>query len=461
MIIYQNLQNVLMIRIQQLGPRVLIIIFSFLFISSGKHRPRAYFSKIHTTHANSFSAEFRDYNLIDSTSNFELNAVLCSFLGDHASSIKYATKRAPIKGNHVITANLSSSQINNLRTNYLQIISSLPPHSLEKEEAIKMLRILNTPTDVKEVFNNKNIVKAIDFILSNAINYNYLLINESHYNSQNRAFTKSLLKPLWSLGYRYLALETLSYDDPELAKRGYPVMNTGYYTQESVFGNLVREALRIGYKIIPYEYDSKNSVLRDSMQAVNIYKQTYKADLKGKVLVHAGYSHIAEAGDRSFKPMGLQLKGLLQEEILTVDQESMTELLDSEKRHPYYNYAIDNFSTDFPFVVVDSTNQSIVDPINSIGIDIQVYHPFTTYVQGRPKWIIDETNSAFQLPKYILKYKGYLLQAIKHDELSNAVPIDQFVISENKSIVLPRGIFLLRLIDKNGSLTGTIDLTIK
>lgn len=42
-------------------------------------------------------------------------------------------------------------------------------------------------------------------------------------------------------------------EDTLLNERGYPLLSSGYYTQEPQFGNLVREALRIGYELFPYE----------------------------------------------------------------------------------------------------------------------------------------------------------------------------------------------------------------
>jgi hypothetical protein len=324
-----------------------------------------------------------------------------------------------------------------------------------------MLNILDPPKDLTKLFKERRIISAQKFITEIAVRYHFVLINEAHYSSQNRAFTKSLLKPLWDRGYRYLALETLSDYDSLLLQRGYPINNTGYYTKESAFGNLVREAIQIGYRLIPYEFGSDNGNLRDSIQALNIVTRTIQKDSIGKVLVHAGYGHIFESGDRLTKPMGFQLKRLVKSEILTIDQETMTELNDEQKVHPYYKYVINNYKPDFPVVAVDQNNYPLVDPINSFGIDIQVYHPQTVYINERPKWLIDNHSKLYDLPKHIKKYSGYLIQVIRKGEAVDSTPVDQFVIGKNRSLVLPPGEYLFRLIDRTGSLEGKGTLSIK
>src|SRR5690606_17379848 len=87
-------------------------------------------------------------------------------------------------------------------------------------------------------------VNAKDYIIEQSKNAQIIIINEAHHIPKHRAFTKSLLKKLYDNGYRYLGLEALF--DSTINERKYPVIETGYYTKEPEFGNLITEALKVG-----------------------------------------------------------------------------------------------------------------------------------------------------------------------------------------------------------------------
>ena len=436
--------------IRQLGISLLVII---LFSSSCNNQPMdVIFSEVEAVDIKNFNTVFAEYSGMDFAKNFELNAVLCSFVGDHKNAIEFATKDAHYSQNPELNFGLNDAQMILAKKNYEAILKDPNASDEVKVEAHKILSLLNHSKDLKEVFKEQKMLSAKDFIVDQSKDYHFLLINEAHYSSQNRAFTNTLLYPLWKKGYRYLALETLGYDDQMLSERGYPIAISGYYTRDAVFGNLVREALQIGYKLIAYEYSSLNGTLRDSIQALNIYDKTLRRDTIGKVLVHAGYSHISEMGDSNYKPMGLQLKKLIGRDILTVDQQNMTQMTDNSKMASYYIYAIDHYTINQPVVFTDDNKQALVDPINSFAIDIQVYHPFTTYIKGRPSWLITNNTKLFELPASIKKHNGYLLQVLRKGDIQEAVPIDQFVIDQETALVLSKGEYIFRLIDRDGSL---------
>lgn len=90
--------------------------------------------------------------------------------------------------------------------------------------------------------------------------------------------------------------------------RGYPVLSTGFYTRDPAFGDLVRRALKLGYRIVPYEpsyeqlrpktEDRSPADLvnrRERLQANNIHKRVFSKDPAAKVLVIGARGHIAES----------------------------------------------------------------------------------------------------------------------------------------------------------------------
>ncbi len=435
-----------------------------LMVLAGCTGPRktVHFSAISNIDSLNYYPSFRKYCEINPAENFESNAVVSSFFGDHRGAIDFATRKASGDQNTQTSLQVSEVEAAWLRQQVEGVLNNPESPPEARAQAQKMLAVLSLETDVTKVFQNKSPRNARDFILEKAKSYHFLLLNEAHYSSQNRAFTHSLLAPLWKQGYRYLALETLGYSDTSLTGRGYPLLNTGYYTQDPTFGNLVREALALGYKLVTYETTQKHDgTLRDYDQALHIYQQTWQRDTVGKVLVHAGYGHIAELKNPGYSPMGSQLKEMARQDLLTVDQEEMTEMMDEQEMHPYYRHVIKHFQPAEPVVFVDAKEQVLVDPVRSMLVDMQVHHPVTTYVKGRPDWLFIQGVAPVALPKAFASYRGYLLQATPRGELPNTVPVDQLVIGKGEALAVPPGTYELRLIDCNGTLRGKAELRVE
>lgn len=421
--------------------------------------PQASFSPIIPTSIAAFDSAFTEYCAIDSTFYFEQNAVMSSFFGDHQKAVYYATKSQAL-GKAVDQVPMNETEIMLAKEQLEYVLNDDSASSEDKRIAQMMLNLLSHST-TEETFQDAIAHNAQGLIVDSARNYHFLLINEAHYNSQNRAFTRSLLKPLWEEGYRYLALETLWYTDTTLMERGYPVLSTGYYTRDPVFGNLVREALKIGYTLVTYETTAGlDRTLRDQDQARNIYQKTWQQDSVGKVLVHAGYDHIGEVGEESYQPMGAYLKALLGQEILTVEQQEMNALLESTKVHPFYQYAVDHYKLEEP-TIFTKDGQVLIDPIRSNTVDVQVYLPITKYEKGIPEWLLSGNSKLYELPPTFEAYDGHLLQAVPLEERVDAIPVDQFVMGpERRSLLLPPGDYQLRIIDCQGTLVGVSEVKI-
>src|SRR5690606_18409918 len=107
----------------------------------------------------------------------------------------------------------------------------------------------------------------------------------------HRVFTESLLEGLYQNGYRYLGLEALA-EDSLINIRKWPVINDGYYTNEPQFGNMIREALRLGFIVFGYESGGRGKE-REMGQAANIV-EILKNDPNTKILIHCGFGHIVE-----------------------------------------------------------------------------------------------------------------------------------------------------------------------
>lgn len=148
-------------------------------------------------------------------------------------------------------------------------------------------------TIIKE--NSKTGTSVIEKIIEEAQQHKIVMINENHFYPNHRLLISDLLPKLKNLGYDYLALEALGEKQDSLLnlKNSYPRLETGFYTREQNYSNLIREAKAIGFEFIAYE-NTNNNKNRELGQAENLYNKTFKLHPNRKVLVLAGIDHILE-----------------------------------------------------------------------------------------------------------------------------------------------------------------------
>jgi hypothetical protein len=318
---------------------------------------------------------------------------------------------------------------------------------------------MNYKTDVDEV-SRRQIYKVIQgmkdikhvdaekFISFIARNYKVIMINEAHNKPLHRAFMLSLLDDLYKKGFRYLAMEMLNNSsDHSLDKL---TSSTGYYSAEPVAGELIRTALDMGFTLVSYEDTlgyQHTATQRDSIQALNIYR-TILRDSSARIIVFAGYGHIAEKGNDEYIPMGMAFKKISGIDPLTIDQSSMTEESDFAFGKAFYDAYMQKFQ-------LTSASVAMIDdqPVNvtqSELYDVTVIHPPTTYRDARPTWL--GLNGRRQ-PTYIKpsNKNTFFVQAYyQFESFSNkpgqVVPADQTYIPTSKGsylLYLRRGKYIV------------------
>ena len=169
---------------------------------------------------------------------------------------------------------------------------------------------------------------AADVITQLAVDRHIVMINEAHHNAHTRVLTLALLPRLRALGFSYFAAEALGDDDPGLMQRGYPVRESGTeYLREPLYGEIVREAIRLGFTLIPYDSSSNDLQTRDTTQAENLFRKVFASDPHARLFVDAGYAHIDKARGRlgEILPMATQLAKLSGFEPLSIDQTQFLE----------------------------------------------------------------------------------------------------------------------------------------
>jgi hypothetical protein len=307
---------------------------------------------------------------------------------------------------------------------------------------------------------------AVDAVAKLAAGRQAVFVNEAHHMARDRAFTANLLPKLRALGYSYLAVETLDSADTALNARGYPVHASGFYSNEPVFGEMLRIALKLGFKLVPYEEASPNADAREQGQARHLVDRILKADPKAKIVVHAGYDHINETGTLDgAKTMAIRFREMTGIDPLTVDQVAMTEQADTTYEDFRYRFLMRRVRRQTPFVLLNGDSVWSAHP----GVhDVTVISPRAVHRGGRPNWIWTMGGNVRRA--YLASDEACpgsldcVMTARRVGESDDAVPVDilrvQFSAPGSKTFALPPGQYVIEARDASGAALSRQTITI-
>lgn len=304
-------------------------------------------------------------------------------------------------------------------------------------------------------------VTAINFIIEQSKKHKVLIINEAHHNSMHRVFTKSLLQNLYDNGYRNIGFEDLNNGpgkDSLLNNRKYPIQTTGYYMKDPQFGDLVRTALAIGYKVFAYEQTSDvNGKEREIEQARNI-QQVIEQRPDEKFIIHCGFSHALEGNLSSW---GKAMAGRLTE-FTGIDPLTIYQVQYTEKSKPEFNLPLlKAFNLTESTVLIDGQGNPMKYEREDSWSDIAILHPNTNYENGRPNWLFENGNKAVPLglndidisfPVMVLAYK-------EGEDIKTGVPMDIVEVKKKTdkiNLALKKGTYEIVIVnqEKNARIFG-------
>jgi len=325
-----------------------------------------------------------------------------------------------------------------------------------------LLSLLGRPADARDIFPSRKpapdemssppeqfaVIPADIWITEQAKTQRVVMINEAHHKAETRVLTLQLLPRLRALGYTHFAVETLNVDDPELQRRGYPIAGTGFYTAEPVFGEIIREAIKLGYVLVAYESTTvtkDTQQQREDGQAHNLFKRTIGDNPDAKVLVHAGYSHISKAEIPEFaKPMAMQFMALSKLPVLSIDQTQVVTATRSAQEISVPSVAIDKSGRAWSGKP-EQHDATVLLPTFSAE---KSPHPQWLSLYGRRQAVaIDFSSCGMHLP--------CLAEARHTSESDEAIPADQFLmLNDNETrtpLYLAPGKYRLRLLGREGT----------
>lgn len=195
---------------------------------------------------------------------------------------------------------------------------------------------------------------AADVVAELAASRRIVMVNEAHHDARTRQLTLALLPRLRKLGFTHFAAEALTEDNADLARRGYPVSTSGTeYLREPLYGDIVREALRLGFILVPYDTGTGGADEREMAQAETLYRTVLAGHPEARLFVHAGYAHIDKAPGRltRLQPMAARLRELSGLEPLSIDQTDITET--GWDATDLYHQLVARFPNPKPQILVD------------------------------------------------------------------------------------------------------------
>ncbi len=302
---------------------------------------------------------------------------------------------------------------------------------------------------------------AIREIVRRARNTRIVILDENHLDPRGRAFGLEVARALRPLGYNVLAVEALKrVDDDDEARRkmaqlradGYPRQSSGYYLDDPVFADFIRQSLTLGYRTVTYEkiradYSKDAKVAqeqREQDQADNIVDRAVRAFPDAKILIYAGEHHAAErpiAAEGGTLPM---MAGFLKRatgiDPLTIDQAGLSPVPMNRPDVDLYKMAASKAV--HRSVVLMAHGKPVTVGLLAGSVDLQVVHPRVRMAQGRPDWLAGMARHPVSIPTALLPSSGMrLVQAFIALDGENAIPVDQVLVTHGKPapmLLLPK-----------------------
>ena len=258
-----------------------------------------------------------------------------------------------------------------------------------------------------------------------------VFFNEAHSAPITRTLTVELLARLRAQGFTHFAAETLYTGDKALQKRGYATVKSGFYVSEPIYGEMVRTALRLGFKVIAY--DAENAGVGDPREkegAEALYSQVFKRDPNARLVVNAGFAHVQKSGvylgGSSMAMFFAKISGI---EPLVVEQTMMIQHARTDQDHPYYLAATQAAHPNRPFAFVNDAGQPWT--LKPGLYDVSVFFPPPALVDNRPDWVsLDGTRLAYAVGSEACRGQfPCMIEARYENEGEDAVAADRTVLN--------------------------------
>ena len=298
-----------------------------------------------------------------------------------------------------------------------------------------------------ETLRNAQGVPALPAIIERARHTRIVILDENHLDPRGRAFGLEVARALRPLGYTLLAVETLTKDGDDAASRakmdklstdGYVRRSSGYYIDDPVFADFLRQSMALGYHLLSYESTRPaQQEEREQDQTDNLIRRALQQNPGAKLLVYAGEHHVAEGPiaveGNGFEWMAGRLKRLSGIDPLTIDQAGLSPIPMNRPDADLSSLAVAKAAGGGSVVLMRRGKPLSVGLLGG-AVDLQVVHPRDIPVAGRPGWLAGMGRAPVSVPGFLLPTSGVrLIQAFIAGEAEDAVPVDQILVKAGQS----------------------------
>ncbi|WP_316778174.1 hypothetical protein [Pedobacter antarcticus] len=292
---------------------------------------------------------------------------------------------------------------------------------------------------------------AIEEIVKRARKTRVVILNENHLDPRGRAFGLEVARALKPLGYTILAVEALRpYADDQEEHRKMKQLSadgfaraagdfySGYYFDDPVFADFIRQSLAMGYHPVSYETAGRGYTdeQREEAQADNLMRRGIQMYPEAKILIYVGERHAAERPIASEEKPYLKLAAILKDKIgidpLTIDQAGLSYIPMNRPDADLYHVAASKASS--KSVVLFEQGKPLTVGLLAGAVDLQVVHPPLKLVKGRPDWMLKMNRSPKSVPLHLLPKSGVrLVQVFDANSAKDARPIDQVLVKAGET----------------------------
>lgn len=326
------------------------------------------------------------------------------------------------------------------------------------------------PAGLADRFAGASAVDALPAILVAAKERRIVMLNEAHHISRHRAFAAQVLRGLKAQGFTHFAAETFTPSIRRFASDGTLRRGDGTYLYDPVFAELVREARRLGFVLVPYEQENAPKTVgssddgqaadpiaqgnaREAAQARNLYMRVFRQNPKAKLFVYVGYGHLYEQpiptpDGRSLDMMALRLKRLSGFDPLTIDQAAT-----ASGDNPVTRYLRTTLAIARPSAVRMARGDFLSLGMTDIVL-IDAAKPDAAGPDGRPGWL-HANGTRCPLTVSPPGEGRRLVQAFLATDPADAIPVDQVLVSGDAppvTLLLPAGSYRLNIQTSTGTL---------
>ncbi len=272
---------------------------------------------------------------------------------------------------------------------------------------------------------------AAETILEMTKSRKAVFFNEAHSAPITRTLTIELLPKLREQGFNYFAAETLYDTDRDLQKRGYPTAKSGFYVDEPLYGDMIRSALKLGFKVIAYDVENAGvGDARERAGAESLYAQVFKKDPNARLVVNAGFAHVQKSGKYlGGSSMGEFFRKISGIDPLTIEQTMLIQHARQDQDHQYYLAVMEQFHPQQPSVFVAADGHAWT--LKPDKYDMSVFFPQYEVVKLRPNWLtLNGLRTPFPVGSDLCRNQFPCLAEARYaDEPDTAVAADRAVLN--------------------------------